>query len=185
MPDTLALWHADHVNFAWLLTLLEKQLALFHDEGSPDYDLMLDIMYYMTHYSDVVHHPKEDLVFAMVKEREQGAAPRVDDLARQHARLKEAGDALVEALDGIVDGTMASRARIEGMARDYVANLRSHMRTEERDILPLAAKLLGQDDWSAIDAAVAQIADPLFGSSAEQRYAALREQIAREARTLR
>jgi hemerythrin-like domain-containing protein len=182
MADTLALWHADHVNFAWLLTLLERQLALFHDDGSPDYDLMLDIMYYMTHYSDVVHHPKEDLVFAMVKERDKGAAHKVDDLARQHARLKAAGDSLVEALDGIVAGTIASRAQVEGMARDYVTQLRSHMRTEEREILPLAARLLNHDDWSAVDAAIAHIADPLFGSSAEQRYAALREQIAREAR---
>jgi hemerythrin-like domain-containing protein len=143
---------------------------------------MLDIMYYMTHYSDVVHHPKEDLVFALVKERDQRAAPKVDDLAWQHARLKEAGDRLVEALDGIVNGTISSRAQVEGMARDYVTNLRNHMRTEEQEILPLAAGLLTQDDWSAIDAAIAHIADPLFGSSAEQRYAALREQIAREAR---
>ena len=41
---------------------------------------MLDVMYYMTHYSDVVHHPKEDLVYAMVKEREKAAAPKVDEL---------------------------------------------------------------------------------------------------------
>ena len=68
------------------------------------------------------------------------------------------------------------------MARDYVTQLRSHMRTEEHEILPLAARLLNQDDWSAVDAAIAHITDPLFGSSAEQRYAALREQIAREAR---
>ena len=56
------------------------------------------------------------------------------------------------------------------------------MRMEESEILPLAAKLLHEDDWSAIDAAIAHIADPLFGGSAEQRYAALRKQIAREAR---
>ena len=67
MPDTLALWHAEHVNFTRLLNLLDDQLSLFHDGGSPDYALMLDIMFYMTHYSDVLHHPKEDLVFAKIK----------------------------------------------------------------------------------------------------------------------
>ena len=59
------------------------------------------------------------------------------------------------------------------------------MRTEEADILPLAASLLSKDDWSAVDAAIAHIADPLFGVSAERRYAALREQIVREVRITR
>ena len=39
MPDTLALWHAEHVNFARLLNLLEDQLSLFHTGAQPDYDL--------------------------------------------------------------------------------------------------------------------------------------------------
>jgi len=64
MSDTLSRWHAEHANFSKLLDLLERQVASFHDGGSPDYELMLEIMYYMTHYPDVLHHPKEDLVFA-------------------------------------------------------------------------------------------------------------------------
>ena len=185
MADTLALWHADHVNFAWLLSLLEKQVALLHADASPQYDLMLDVMYYMTHYSDVVHHPKEDLVFAMVKEREESAAPKVDELVRQHELLRDAGRQLVEVLDGIIDGTIAPREKVEELASNYIAELRRHMRTEETEILPLAARLLREDDWSSIHAAVAHIADPVFGSSAEKRYAALRDQIAREARIQR
>ena len=53
MPDCIALWHAEHVNFATHLDLLEGQLDLFHTGASPDYELMLDIMYYMAHYPDV------------------------------------------------------------------------------------------------------------------------------------
>ena len=69
MQYTIMLWHADHVNFARLLNLLEGELDLLHDAGSPHYQLMLDIMYYMTHYSDVLHHPKEDLVCALERAR--------------------------------------------------------------------------------------------------------------------
>ena len=65
--------------------------------------------------------------------------------------------------------------------RAYVADFRSHMQKEETEILPLAAKLLRDKDWSAIDAAICHLEAPLFGSSSEQRYAALRQQIAREA----
>jgi hemerythrin-like domain-containing protein len=181
MHKTLALWHADHVNFSRLLNVLEVELQLFHEGGSPQYDLLLDIMYYMTHYPDVVHHPKEDLVFARIKERDREAAAKVDELTHQHAHLKRLGEQLVRDLDDIVNGTIASREQVEADARDYVANFRRHMRVEEHDILPLAAKLLQDRDWAAIGEVIRHIDDPLFGSSAEKRYAALRRQIARDA----
>src|ERR1700692_1747366 len=102
MSDSIALWRAEHANFATLLDLLERQLDLFHAGEKPDYELMLDIMFYMTRYPDVSHHPKEDLAFARIKEREVSARVIVDELTEQHARLKEFGGALVRALDDIV-----------------------------------------------------------------------------------
>lgn len=180
--SNIVLWHAEHANLATLLDLLEEQLELFHKGDSPDYELMLDIMFYMTHYPDVLHHPKEDLAFAMIKERELSAGPIVDELNLQHTRLKEGGDALVHALDDIVNGSITSRERVEAPGRAYIADFRSHMQTEETAILPLAAKLLREGDWAAIDAAIRHIDDPLFGKNGEERYTALRRRIARAAR---
>jgi len=59
MSDSIAVWHAEHVNFATLLNRLEAELERFQEGGVPDYELMLDIMFYMTHYPDVLHHPKK------------------------------------------------------------------------------------------------------------------------------
>ena len=182
MPHTLALWHAEHVNFARLLNLLDIELALFHGGKSPDYELMLNIMFYMTHYSDVLHHPKEDLVFAKIKERDRRVAATVDELATQHADLHRSGQELVRQLDEILNDAISSRESVEAVARDYVGSLRSHMRIEEEEILPLADTLLTKRDWSAIHAAVDHIEDPLFGKHPEGRYFALHQQIARQAR---
>ena len=181
MPTTLALWHAEHVNFARLLNVLDGQLMLFHGGRSPDYELMLNIMFYMTHYSDVLHHPKEDLVFAKIREREKAVAGTVDELAAQHARLHDAGRELVRQLDDIVNGTISSREAVEAVARDYVGTLRSHMRLEEDEILPLADELLTPRDWKAIHAAIEHLEDPLFGKHPEARYVALHRQISRQA----
>ncbi len=183
MSDSIAVWRAEHANFATLLDLLEGQLDLFHKGGSPDYELMLDIMFYLTHYSDVLHHPKEDLAFARIKEHEVHARPIVDELTEQHVHLKEFGDALVRALDDIVNGSITPRERVEVPGRAYIADFRNHMLKEETAILPLAAKLLREGDWAAIDAAIRHIDDPLFGKNVEERYAALRRQITREAIT--
>jgi hemerythrin-like domain-containing protein len=180
MPDTLALWHAEHVNFSRLLTLLDNQLALFHGGRRPDYELMLNIMFYMTHYSDVLHHPKEDLVFAKIRERDQEVAGTVDELAKQHALLHKSGQDLVRHLEDIVNDSISSREALEEVARAYVSTLRNHMRIEESEILPLAHSLLTFQDWQAIHAAVAHIEDPLFGKHPEARYVALHRQIARQ-----
>ena len=181
MPDTLAQWHIEHVNFAKLLKLLEAELDLFHKGDSPNYELMLDIMFYMTHYPDVLHHPREDLAFAKIKRAEKSAGPTVDKLAAQHAQLRKIGEELVEGLSEIVNGSISSRESVETPGRAYVASFRDHMHTEEKEILPLAAKLLRDRDWSEIKAAVQHIDDPLFGKAAEKRYAAIHQQIARQA----
>ena len=182
MANTLALWREEHVNFTKLLDILEQQLGLFHQGTSPNYELMLDIMYYMTHYPDVLHHPKEDLVFALIKEREAKIAGRVEALTEQHSSLRVTGEQLVRDLDGIVNGSILPRDRVEATARAYLATFRNHMRVEDTEILPLAGRLLGDNDWAEIDVKIRHFEDPLFGSRTDERYAALAEQIARESK---
>jgi hemerythrin-like domain-containing protein len=182
MSDPIALWHSEHVNFAALLDLLELQLDRFHRGEAPDYELMLDIMFYMTHYPDVAHHPKEDMAFVRIAKRDTACRSIVERLAEQHSVLKRDGNALVVALDDIVNGSITSREHVEAPGRAYIAAFRRHMSTEEAEVLPLAAKLLDRNDWAAIERSIRQLDDPVFGESSDERYAALRRQIAREMR---
>ena len=178
--DHTALWHAEHINFATLLDLLEAELDRFSSGRAPDYELMLDIMFYMTHYPDALHHPKEDLAFAKIAERHPGVRPLVEALAGEHALLKREGDALVIALDDIVNGAITSRDHVEAPGRAYIAAFRRHLDAEEANILPLAEALLDRDDWAAIDRALLKLDDPLFGRTRDGRYEALRRRIARD-----
>jgi len=182
MADPIVLWHTEHVNFATLLDLLEAQLDHFHRGEAPDYEMMLDIMFYMTHYPDVLHHPKEDLAFARIAERASKARPIVDGLAEEHARMKRDGNALVVALDDIVNGSVTSREHVEAPGRAYIEAFRSHMDKEEAEILPLAAEVLDREDWAAIEAAIRRFEDPVFGKTGDERYAALRRHITRQGR---
>ena len=184
-PDRMALWHAEHVNFVTLLGLFEAELDRFSRGKAPDYELMLDIMFYMTHYPDALHHPKEDAAFARIAERCPGVRPVVQMLNAEHALLKREGDALVIALDDIVNGAITSRHHVEVPARGYIATFRGHVDREETEILPLAAALLDREDWMAIDSAIVQLEDPLFGQTQDKRYAALRRRIAHEAKAVR
>ena len=57
--------------------------------------------------------------------------------------------------------------------------------TKARDCLAAgddkqAARLLTDADWAAVDAAIGNFNDPLFGSQVEERFAQLRNQIYRQ-----
>jgi hemerythrin-like domain-containing protein len=183
MQYTLMLWHADHVNFGRLLNLLESELSRCRTRLA---GLRADARHHvLTHHSDELHHPKEDIVFARMKARDENAGPTINELTIQHAQLRDMGEAMVRALDDVLNGSITSRERIEAVTRAYVSALRAHMRTEESEILPRAGRLLSEGDWTEIDAAIANFDDPLFGSQAQDRYAGLREQINRQAQTSR
>jgi hemerythrin-like domain-containing protein len=182
MSAALAQWHTEHVNFAKLIDVVEAQLDLFHDGATPHYELMQDVMFYLTHYADAVHHPREDLAFARMKAREPRLAPMVDELERQHVELHTMGCELVERLTDILNGSIARRDALETLARDYIATFRHHMNFEESRVLPMAGRLLQDGDWAAIDAQVRGIDDPLFGRDPEPRYAAVERHLESQAR---
>jgi hemerythrin-like domain-containing protein len=129
-----------------------------------------------------LHHPKEDLAFAKIAERNPGIRPLVNSLAEQHALLKREGNALVVALDDIVNGAITSRDHVEAPGRAYIAAFRRHVDAEEANILPLAEALLDRDDWTAIDEAMLKLDDPLFGKTRDKRYTALRRRITRDSK---
>src|SRR5262249_16888581 len=131
------------------------------------------------------HHPKEDLAFARIAKRNAASRPTVELLGEQHSALKRDGNALVIALDDIVNGSITSREHVETPARAYIAAFRRHMDIEEAEVLPLARKVLDRDDWTAIERAIRELDDPVFGKSGDERYAALRRRIGREKRAVK
>jgi len=181
MRDLAAIWHAEHVNFARLLELLEKQVAAFHAGEQPNYDLMLDLVYYLRHYPDEVHHPQEDVVFARLLGRDPKMKPQIDRLMQEHRVLAAAGETLLKHLDAVIAGTLEPRSIVEAAAATYLVYYRQHLAAEEKEVILRATQLLTSEDWAAVAAAVPAKTDPLFGEDVEARYRKLRRQIVLEA----
>jgi hemerythrin-like domain-containing protein len=170
MANEIANLRKEHVNFRKLLDLLETQLGLFHRGESPDYQLMTDIVYYMTHYPDVFHHPKEDVIFARLLKRDSSVAQRVEELARQHHVIGESGARLHENLESVITGALMPRQMIETPGLLYVSYYRTHMDKEEHELFVLAEQKLRDDDWKKINAETRSQPDPIFGATVEERY---------------
>jgi hemerythrin-like domain-containing protein len=181
MAEPISAWHADHVNFARLLDLLERELTAFHAGEQPDYALMLDIVHYLRHYPDRFHHPREDVAFARVVEREPAMQLPIARRLQEHRVIAAAGEKLLEILQGVGEGALIERYAVEAAAATYLLYYRHHLAAEEQEVMPRAAQLLTPSDWAAVAAASGGV-DPLFGQDFEARYRELRRQIAREAR---
>ena len=185
MAEPLAVWHAEHINFARLLDLLETQVAAFHRGERPNYELMGDIVYYLRTFADRVHHPREDVAFARLVEREPGLALVIKRLQQEHRVISTASEELFNRLNEATEDVMTPRVALEAAAATYVVYYRHHLATEEGEIMPRAAQLLTQEDWATVTAKGAAVSDPLFGNEVEARFRELRKQIAMEVRVSR
>jgi len=181
MANPISAWHTDHVYFTRLLDLLEKQVDVFHAGGQPNYELMLDILYYLRHFSDQAHHPREDVAFACLARRNPGMELQLARLIQEHRVIAHVGERLEKSLEQAVADAFVARADIEALAANYLVYYRNHIAREEKDVLPRAATVLTPEDWEAVAAAAPVARDPLFGSVAEERFRELRRQIALEA----
>lgn len=181
MSDQIDTWHAEHVNFNRLLALVDNQIAQLATGERPDYELMLDIMYYMTHYPDRYHHPMEDGALEILAKRDENVRAAVAELYEQHREISRSGTKLVDELGAIVDGAMVARAEVEADAATYTGFLRRHMQKEENELFPLLRELLTEDDWRTLDSLQQQGGDPIFGGEASQRFREIQSQIARQA----
>ncbi|MBE0613687.1 MAG: hemerythrin domain-containing protein [Burkholderiales bacterium] len=182
MSETVVLWQAEHRHFAKLLDLLEVQVAAFHVDAEPNFQLMLDLVSYLRYFPDRYHHAREDVAFRRMVEREPQLKPAVDRLLQEHRVIGAAGAELLKYLEQVIDDVVIERAKVEAAAATYLVYYRRHLALEDRDMVPRAEQLLTQQDWDAVAAAVPHGTDPLFGEESDERYRELRRQIALESK---
>ena len=169
----------DHRNIRELLGLLAREIDAVGDARGGDFELMRDVMIYMTGYPDHTHHPKEDLMFERMRMR--GVATdtegTIERLLREHSALAEKGNRFRDMLIGVVDGALVEREALVSSGRDYTDFLTYHARLEDETVFIEALQLLDDADWAAIEKAFAAQADPVFGSVVEHEFQTLFEHI--------
>ena len=173
MADLLEDLREDHRNMATMLDLLGRQVDHIRNGDRPDYELIHDIMRYMTVYSDAVHHPKEDLLYASMKAEK----PDLDaDLARvgpEHREIAELGETLRNDVEAVASGAAVTRERIIADTTEYVRQLRQHMAWEEEDLFRRARDLVQSDKSMSVDISHLDTLDPVFGPAREHSFANL------------
>lgn len=172
LKGILAELREDHRNVSIMLDLVESQLLRVDDGKDPDLELLHDVMQYMTTYSDAIHHPKEDLVYAEMKAADPDLARGLDGVEVDHREIAELGRALREDIEAMTQGVAMTRERLRRDMIDYVRRLRKHMAWEEEDLFLRADSLADRDNR---DLALGKLdrGDPVFGATTEQAFSNL------------
>jgi hemerythrin-like domain-containing protein len=171
---------SDHRNMAVLIDMLDAEADRLKALEDPDYELLRDIMTYMTGYPDVVHHRKEDWVYAQMVVVRPAMQTDLRRIERDHAELAKLGTKLVNDIEAIESGTVMRRFDVVEDARQYVNRQRDHMLWEGEKLFPLIDSLKEELDLSEAAPGIGTTPDPVFGAKVESGFRDLFDAIKRE-----
>jgi len=174
MQQVLVNLHAEHVNIMRILDYLEEQVQLLEKGENPEWDLMYDVMHYMTNYPDLYHHPKEDMIFDRLRSRTAEFDGHVGQLLQEHGDIYSLGKHFRDAIQEVDGGIPITCEEFARIARDYIKCQKDHLELEELVLFPLAQQYLEDSDWAAVEKAIRKQPDPLFGHMIQEEYKLIR-----------
>ena len=177
MSEAIARIYADHRNVASLLRLLEHESRQLEQGEFTDYKLISDIMNYFVNYPDIYHHPLEDAIFAVLKNKDPNVADDVDKISAEHMTMVRDSQKILDDVTRIMGGDVVQRDDIVRELQEYVERYWRHMSAEEQTLLQKAESELDDDDWNAVDADSVRHEDPLFGKALKDEYQTLFQNI--------
>jgi hemerythrin-like domain-containing protein len=169
---TLQIIRDEHAALAAVLRSLSMMLERGpQDEPERFFDVVRAMLFYIDEFPERLHHPKEsDLLFPKIARGAPELMPVIGRLESDHMK----GESRVRALQHLLLGwELIGESRRDSFldaAREYMEFYLEHMRIEETQILPAAEKLLGPEEWEALDAAFLASRDPLAGGPREPAY---------------
>ena len=152
----------DHRNMAIVLDLLENAAKQAYKGEDPDFELVAEIMRYMTVYPDAVHHPKEDIIYARLREEREDLADGLDDVTSDHEKIATLGGRLRDDVEAVIAGAALRREKFIEDTTQYVNHLRAHMNWEEDDLFERVESMLDEEPLEFDVSEYEHIKDPVF-----------------------
>jgi hemerythrin-like domain-containing protein len=161
--------YAEHGSLAAVLNALSALLRETRERGKRiDPKVFRAILYYLEVFPEREHHRKEELVlFPLIRYHTHELDEILDELAIEHQSGEQAMHDLELAFLRYEERGEEEFVVFAAAAEEYIESYFAHMRKEEREVMPLAERVLTADEWSRVEAEFASHHDPLAGASEE------------------
>lgn len=156
-----------------MLDLLEQESNRLFDGDDTDFELLHDVMHYMTVYPDAVHHPKEDRIYAELKAVRPDLSVGFDRITVDHRNIAELGIRLRHELASVNAGGIVRRKAVVADTLRYVNTLRGHMQWEELDLFRRIEEMVAEGHELIEASTFLQTSDPVFGPEVEANFSRL------------
>lgn len=172
MSGPLAQLYSEHRSLAAVLSAMSALVREVRERGKRiDPKAFRAILYYLDVFLEREHHHKEESVlFPRIRRRTHDADAILDDLAREHQSGEHAIRDLEQAFVRYEERGDAEFASFADAVDRYVKRYLEHIRKEEREVMPLAQRVLNEQDWADVEAAFAAHRDPLGGIAPETTH---------------
>jgi hemerythrin-like domain-containing protein len=160
----------DHRNMSLVLNILDSIATSAQSGEDPDFELIDEIMRYMTVYPDAVHHPKEDLIYTELQTSRPDLATDLEDMPAEHRRIALLGNQLRDEVAAIVAGAAVRRESFVKDTSEYVQQLRDHMQWEEEELFPRVDEIIGANNLPVDVERYQHIKDPVFELEVESGF---------------
>ena len=163
----------DHRNVAEILKILSVELDTIKRVEDPDYPLIDMILDYLLTYPDLVHHPKEDVIYQMLLRSQPDLRETLDNLEVEHEVLASLTREFADLVRDVVAGALVERETLVDLGDNFIKFYRDHMLGENAGVFVLAREHLTPADFHLAAAEFHPCSDPLFGHTTEERFARL------------
>lgn len=163
----------DHVNLLKLLDLLSKELDSLCAGEESNFDLKIELLDYIEHYAEQVHHPTEDLLYEAVLPQIKDGEALLVRLSREHGELIGMARRFRETLEGIVQGEVLTREEVDIRGREFLALQRQHVNLEEEEVFPLLETNITNEKWAELESLAPKTEDPVFAGQNYNRFRSL------------
>lgn len=162
----------EHAALAAMLRSIVMLLDSQRREGvAPDFAALRAMLFYVDEFPERRHHRKEsELLFPKLRARTPLSRDLLDHLDHDHAWGERRVRNVEHALLAFEIMGEARREDFELAIKTYVDFYLAHMGLEEREVLPLAERVLTAGDWADLDEAFSTNRDPLTGHEPEAEY---------------
>jgi hemerythrin-like domain-containing protein len=140
-------------------------------DRTPDFEPLRAMLFYIDEFPERLHHVKESaMLFSRLRELDPSASALLDRLDHEHTQGECRARELQHRLTAWQWLGESRRDAFEHALRAYTAFYMEHMRVEETEVLPLAERVLGDDDWRMLERAFGMHCDALTQTRPQAQY---------------